>query len=248
MFPSGAKVSPNNRLGAREYPQLTKKEYTVKFTFMTDSFTWVVLEEFPEKSFNAAAFDYEGIVNMGYAVKSSGGGYLITDLEHLNCLAVFGKVFGFKKIETKAEALEYFCTCALCDKEINPNREKYGLLKRGGLVAVPVCSKCCQGNPEIKPFFPEPLTYHDFSIDWDELEEYGEAINRPGLADEIQKEINAKCDCCEKAYSHPDCFPGECPYHLVEDYLALKHPELYDEVRKWLEAKWRLEYPDPDQQ
>jgi hypothetical protein len=190
----------------------------------------------------------KGTETMGYAVKSSGGGYLISDLEHLDCVTVYGTVFGFKKVETNLEALGYFSTCAVCDKKIDPNGEKYGLLKRGGLVAVPVCSGCCQSNPHIKPFFLKPLTYHDFSIDWDELEEYGETINRPGLADEIQEEVNAKCDSCEKAFSHPDCFPGECPYYLVEDYLAMKHPELYAEVRKWFEAKMRLGYPDPDEQ
>lgn len=243
MFPSGAKIKPNNQLGAREYPQLTG-EYTVKFTFMTDSFTWVVLEEFPEKIFNAFAFDYEGTRTTGFAIKSSSGGYLITDLEHLNCMERMGKVFGYKEVQSLEEALEYFSSCAVCGKKID-FKQKYGLLKRGDLVILPICPDCCHHNPDLKPVFPGPPNYDNYLIDWDDLDDYGETINRPGLADEIQEEINAVCDHCEKGYDHPDCLPGECPYSLLEDYLAMKYPELYAEVRKWYEDKLRQEFPNP---
>jgi hypothetical protein len=60
MFKSGTKVKRSNWV-SNEYPQLVLDEYTVRFTFMTDSFTWVVVEELPEKVFNAEAFDGKSI-------------------------------------------------------------------------------------------------------------------------------------------------------------------------------------------
>jgi hypothetical protein len=113
----------------------------------------------PDKVFNCGAFDYtgtnkKGVRTLGFAVKTSQGGYLITDLKYLERLERLGKVFNCKKIQSKREALDYFCDCVICDREINAE-EKYGILKRGDLCTLLVCPECSARTPEIKPYFPD---------------------------------------------------------------------------------------------
>ncbi len=160
MFTTGTKVSLNERLGKSNYPELTAKEYTVEFCFMFDSMTYVVFQELPDMVFNRYAFDYTDtskkcIRTLGFAVKTSQGGYLITDLKHLDRLEGLGKVFGVKEIQSMGEVFDYFNHCATCDREVT-EEERYGILKRGDLCTLVICPECCTTTPDINPFFPEP--------------------------------------------------------------------------------------------
>jgi hypothetical protein len=247
MFKSGTKIKRSNWV-SNEYPQLVLDENTVRFTFMTDSFTWVVVEELPEKAFNAEAFDgkrEEGF----FAVKTTKGGFLISDIEYLHSLVTKDKVLGFLELSNMEEAFDYFAGCAVCGQPIEAE-EKAGFVgSAGDLVVLPVCLRCCQSNPRIDAVIPKQLTYHDISVDWyEELEAFGKAGNRPTLKDDIIKEIETKCDACEKADCHPDCSPGVCPFYQIEDYLAVYHTAMFNEMKESVMQRLRRDYPDPDEQ
>lgn len=248
MFRPGMKVSPDTSWKGGNYPELIKAEYTVKYSFITSSFTWVVLEEFPEYAFNTEAFYDRSDEGPYFAVKTENGGLIISDLEALRHMGLLDSVLDYKELNTLNQVRDYFAGCAVCGDSIVKG-ENPGLLQAGELVILPVCSRCCQQNPQIKAVIPKPRTYHDIEIDWwDELRKYGETIQDASLADSIQKEIDATCDHCEKADNHPDCEPGACPHYLLQDYLALNHKHLYETIKQLAEERLREAFPDPNEQ
>lgn len=79
MFKSGANVTVKD-FWRKDYPQLVADEYTVTFSWMTSSYTWVTLDELPDLVFSDIAFwDSEGDTP-GFAVKTTRGGLVINDM------------------------------------------------------------------------------------------------------------------------------------------------------------------------
>ncbi len=102
MYRSGMKVRLNNNRANDEYPQLVAEEYLVKFSYMTSTYTWVVLHDFPDQIFNAAAF-IKGEQDPFFAVKTIGGGLLISDIEYLDYLASPDQVLDYKELQNMDE-------------------------------------------------------------------------------------------------------------------------------------------------
>lgn len=248
MFKKGVKVSPDRTWKGENYPQLTAEEYTVKYSYMTNTYTWVVLRELPDQVFNVMAFGNNIYDGPCFAVKTTRGGFLLSDLEILQEMNLLDTILGFKELQNITESLEYFSTCAICERIIKAD-EKPGVLSTADLAMLRVCPACCQRTPQLKVNFPNQPTYNDLCIDWwEELGAYGEMIGQLNLREEIQKAIDEKCDQCEKADSHEDCSPGICPYYLIEDYLALYRKDIFNKLKTWAEEKLRHAYPDPNEQ
>lgn len=248
MYKKGMKVSPDRNWPGMNYKQLTAEEYTVKYSYMTDSWTWIVLEEFPDQKFNARAFGITKRDQPCFAVRTTLGGFLVSDLEALQELKLMDQVLGFKELPNIDACHTYFSGCAICDRTLEVE-EKPGVLHSADMVMLPVCPDCCRQYPNIKVNIPRCLTYHDVDIDWwGELEAYGEMIGYPGLLEEIEKEIHEKCDNCKKANCHEDCSPGCCPYYLVQDYMALYRKDIFESLKPRAEERLRKAYPDPNEQ
>lgn len=243
MFVPGSKVTAGD-WGRAEYTQLTAPDYTVLFSYMTDSFTWVVLEEFPDLKFNDNAFDGQKGAPF-YAVKTTQGGFLITDIKYMPRLVPDSEVLGFKEMPNYDDMWKYFAGCAVCGIRIDFSLPEQGILKSGDMVALPVCPICRLSSPGLNIHILKRRTQDEVGIDWwVELDLYGEETGNPNLCDEIQQEIDAYCDACEGTVERPDCSPGDCPYYLVEDYLALKHMDIYRAIKQKAEARMRQQYVD----
>lgn len=242
MFVPGSKVAAGD-WGRREYPQLTAQEYTVLFSYMTDSFTWVVLEEFPDRKFNDNAFSGQKGAPF-YAVKTTQGGFLITDIKYMPQLVPDTDVLEYKEMPSYDDMWKYFAGCAVCGKRIDFSLPEQGILKTGDMVALPVCPVCRLSSPGLNLTVLKVPEHHDIGVDWwSELRLYGEDKGRPNLSDVIQQEMEDRCEACEGMVERPDCSPGECPYYLVEDYLALQHMDIYREIK--LKAEAKLQQPAP---
>ncbi len=236
MFVPGSKVTAGD-WGRREYPQLTAQEYTVLFSYMTDSYTWVVLEEFPDRKFNDNAFSGQKGASY-YAVKTVEGGFLITDTRYVPQLVPDAEVLDYKEMPSYDDMWKYFAGCALCGSRIDFSLPEQAILKTGDMVALPVCPSCRLGSPGLNMTIIRVPEHHEVGIDWwAELGSYGENIGSPNLSDEIQQEMEDHCEACEGTVERPDCSPGECPYYLVEDYLALKHANIYQEIKQKVETR-----------
>lgn len=242
MYKSGMKVTVNRGWTAMDYPELTQDEYTVAFSYMTDSFTWIILREFPGKQFNSLAFHGEGEEFL-YGVRTTYGGILISDIEYLDQLLPLESVLGYEQFSTVNEVLRYFSGCAVCGKECRQEPGTGCIPGRCDMLILPVCSDCCHQSPGIKVVFPNQLTWHDVEIDWwDELKAYGEMIGQPDLCDLISQEMESKCEICKKC----DCC--SCPNDFPDDYLEANYHDLYEKIKPWAEERLRLKYPDPQEQ
>lgn len=248
MFKSGAKVTVKD-FWRKDYPQLVADEYTITFSWMTSSYTWATLEELPDLVFNGTAFwGHKGEISR-FAVKTTRGGLVISDMEYLDLIVPQQHVLDFQELEPEDDAMLYFSGCAVCGKGIETSQDATGILVSGDMVMLPVCSRCCQSNLGFEVRALKPLTYHDVTIDWEaELELYAASIGQPSLPAEFDEEREKQCGTCEDADESPMCLTGECPYYCPEDYLASFHPEMYEVIKERALEKLREKYPDPAEQ
>jgi len=248
MFKSGTKVTVKD-FWRKDYPQLVADEYTVTFSWMTSSYTWVTLDELPDLVFNGTAFwGHKGEISR-FAVKTTRGGLVISDMEYLYLIVPQQHVLDFQELEPEDDAMPYFSGCAVCGKDIETRQDATGILVSGDMVMLPVCSRCCQSNLGFEVRALKPLTYHDVTIDWEEeLELYAASIGQPGLPTQFDEERENQCGTCEDADESPRCAAGECPYYRTEDYLASFHPEMYEVIKERALEKLREKYPDPAEQ